>query len=631
MFLSLVKQLKHVIISSKNNFLPNLTKRMEANAVNKKLRSILPLMLCLCMFASMGFAQETTKHSTVTGMADGKYAVNTAVGYSNNMTVITTIEGGKITQIEVGPNKEREFYLAQVMEKLVPAIIAGQTLDVDVVTGASLSSYGLIEGVAGAIGKAGGKYVIGEESSLSKAGKGPSHPSLLGLTGEERNAALIEKNAQALVDYAPKRQTLANGVQVQKIPSDRFTYNTTMLHVDKRGCTVCHALEDVVQYMAVSHPQLMMTYNVEMTYWNCLMCHTARNPLRDSIHSVHYFSDYFTGNCLSCHHLDGATGDFTLWDEVKYEVMAGFNTLPSVEGDFSFDQSVITEMDDTFWYWGNGNNRGMQPNFSDDQAIFDNWTITITGDVEEEIVLSLKELAEENSVTDVMKISCQVNQPAGSLIGNWEVTGVPVSYILSKAKLKPGADGVQFVSSDRWNAGSVALDFINNFDQGETLLVYKVNGENISPEHGYPCQVFMPCSSAATFTKCCNEFRVTTGVPLTGRLMGNVDRTDGSYFNKPNAAIFYYDQGTIFELGEPITFNGYADAFDEKIVAVEFSLDHGKHWTRYETPGTNALEWLYWTFEHTPTSMGSYVLYARGVSESGAVSPINAKLMFNVE
>lgn len=571
--------------------------------------------------------------SELSGMNDGQYTVTSAVGYGGNMTVTTTIRDGQIASVEIGANTERPFYLEQVQSILIPAVLEGQTTSVDIVSGASLTSYAVLEGINAAIGLSGGALTVTADNPLNGLAQSPSFPSLKGLTGEERNDALFSKNQQAAIEYTPERETLESGVVVQTIPYDRFAYNTTMLHADERGCTACHALEDAVQSMAMSHPELMMTYNVEMTYWNCLMCHTSRNPLRESIHSVHYFSDTFNsmnGNCLSCHQINGTTGEYTLWDDVKYEVMTGFTTPAAVEGNFSYEQDRLSDVSETFWYWGNGNNRGLQPNYSASQEIFDQWTITITGSVEEEITLSLPELAKENSVTQIMKLSCNVNQPGGSLIGNWEVTGIPISYILEKAQLKEGADGVQFVSDDRWNAGSVPLDFLTDYPT-ESLLVYKVNGEYLTPEHGYPVQVMLPSSSAASFTKRVNEFRVTSGVDLRGRMTGNRNAAEGGWFNKPNAAIFYYDNGRFFDLGQPITFEGYADAFDEEIVAIEFSLDMGKNWTRYEVSDTTTEKWVYWTFEYTPQTAGSYVLYVQAITETGLVSPQPGRLMFNVE
>ena len=313
--------------------------------------------------------------------------------------------------------------------------------------------------------------------------------------------------------------------------------------------------------------------------------------------------------------------------------MTGWNDVANVQGEFTFDQDYITPVEDIFWYWGNGTNRGFQPNYSsyeEDPEQFDNWEMTITGSVAEPVTLSLKQLAEENSVTKVMKLSCQVNQPGGALCANVEVTGIPLTYILDKAQLNEDATAVMFVGDDLWTGAYTDLDFIRNYED-ESLLVYKVNGQYLLPELGYPCQVWYPASGAGGFTKRVREIRVASGAAAR-RMVGVANPEEpGTYFNKPNSSIFYYENGQFFEEGQSITFEGYADAYDLTVVAMEFSLDRGKTWTHYDTPETDNERWVHWTYTITPPSAGSYVLYCRAVTDTGLVNFRNGTLMFNVE
>ena len=48
------------------------------------------------------------------------------------------------------------------------------------------------------------------------------------------------------------------------------------------------------------------------------------------------------------------------------------------------------------------------------------------------------------------------------------------------------------------------------------------------------------------------------------------------------------------EVGKPVTFDGYAEDYGKPIVSVEFSLDNGEHWTRYDTPNTNDYQNVTW-------------------------------------
>lgn len=82
--------------------------------------------------------------------------------------------------------------------------------------------------------------------------------------------------------------------------------------------------------------------------------------------------------------------------------------------------------------------------------------------------------------------------------------------------------------------------------------------------------------------------------------------------------------------GEPVTLEGYANDYGRRIVAVQFSLDEGEHWTQYETPGTSDERLVHWTFSYTPEQPGDYRLLVRSVNEDGETSPTCATVELHV-
>ena len=98
---------------------------------------------------------------------------------------------------------------------------------------------------------------------------------------------------------------------------------------------------------------------------------------------------------------------------------------------------------------------------------------------------------------------------------------------------------------------------------------------------------------------------------------------EGPYMNKPNVTTLGIPDGMIIETGKPITFEGYADAFDEAVTKIEFSMDGGKTWTAFDLGQTDPRQWVWWNFTWTPETDGSYVLMARGTTESGLVTDEN--------
>jgi fumarate reductase flavoprotein subunit len=82
---------------------------------------------------------------------DGVYT-GTGAGRNGLITVRVTVEDKSITKIEVVSSDETSTMIGTVKENLIPAIIRTQSLKVDVVTGATYSSNGVLDAVADALG-----------------------------------------------------------------------------------------------------------------------------------------------------------------------------------------------------------------------------------------------------------------------------------------------------------------------------------------------------------------------------------------------------------------------------------------------------------------------------------------------
>ena len=84
------------------------------------------------------------------------------------------------------------------------------------------------------------------------------------------------------------------------------------------------------------------------------------------------------------------------------------------------------------------------------------------------------------------------------------------------------------------------------------------------------------------------------------------------------------------DLGQTLTFQGYAIDYGKRITQVQFSLDEGEHWTAYDTPEATDERWVHWTFSYKPARAGAYRLRIRSVNEDGCVSPESAWTEFFV-
>ena len=108
------------------------------------MKKILCLMLALMMAMSFSaFAED----GTFTGVGEG--------GKAGNVSVEVTVEGGAIKDINILENEETEGLGDVAMEDLKQQMLTGSTVDVEAVTGATLSSTAFIAAVKDALSQAG--------------------------------------------------------------------------------------------------------------------------------------------------------------------------------------------------------------------------------------------------------------------------------------------------------------------------------------------------------------------------------------------------------------------------------------------------------------------------------------------
>ena len=133
---------------------------------NSKVKSkqIIALFLCLCMiFSIVGCTQETEtpadkeqdpkpaeEKEVINGSFEGR-----SQGMQGPITTKITVKDSKITDIEFTENKETQNVAVVAFERIPAQIIEHQSLAVDTVTGATLSSYGILNAVANAADAAG--------------------------------------------------------------------------------------------------------------------------------------------------------------------------------------------------------------------------------------------------------------------------------------------------------------------------------------------------------------------------------------------------------------------------------------------------------------------------------------------
>lgn len=437
-----------------------------------------------------------------------------------------------------------------------------------------------------------------------------------------------------------------DGVLIQRTPTEDYSatpdndasyhhpekgvpYNTYYVKADARGCNACHEdLGATVDAMDYDHVNLTNDLGIEITVQQCLDCHsegpgyqTIENSFGTLIHGIH--SEVDEADCWNCHNATNDGAGVQLWDVVKHRQLRGITPVANVAGDFNYRQDETVGQDSIFdfdWeYWDLDYERARntRENAPLDEAMFNDWTITVSGEVGQEVTYQLTDLIANAPVETVpMVMQCTYNPTGGPLIAQAEVTGVDLNWLLDQAHLTDRAASIYAASPD----GNMNAVNLTTLEGQKALLVYQIDGEPLQWRLGYPVQLWVGGAGAPIFTKEVSDIIVNDANEEIHDYQG-WEKSTGGFYNKPNVGLFNLDEGQVIKAGEPFTLKGYASAWDDPIVAVEFSMDNGETWTRFDTPHTNTDQWVTWDFTFTPEAVDdAYVLSVRAVSESGLVT-----------
>ena len=104
--------------------------------------------------AAVAPAAPKAQAATVSSVKDGAYTAASR-GKHADVNVTVTVADGKIASIEIGDNNEMPGMVESVEKLLLPVIVENQTLNVDNVTGATVTSAAVLSAVTDALAQAG--------------------------------------------------------------------------------------------------------------------------------------------------------------------------------------------------------------------------------------------------------------------------------------------------------------------------------------------------------------------------------------------------------------------------------------------------------------------------------------------
>jgi len=299
-------------------------------------------------------------------------------------------------------------------------------------------------------------------------------------------------------------------------------------------------------------------------------------------------------------------------------------------------------------------NNGQTPDMTSDP---DAWKLTIDGEVNKPLEITLGELKKRQPRTFRMVLECggngrsffapqaRGNQWTNGGAGCAEWTGVPLGDVLRAAGLKPSAVYTANYGTDVHLSGDATKQTlsrgvpIRKALDPYTMLVWAMNGKPLESIHGAPLRLVIPGWPGSVSHKWLSKITVRDKVHDGQGMLGTSYRvaikpmvpggkTDDANFkimeSMPVRGILTSPaNGKRFGAGtKEIKLRGAAWAGDLDVQRVDVSIDFGSSWQRtYLAPTRNRYDWRRWSGAVALPGDGYYEIWVRATDMNGRMQP----------
>ena len=241
----------------------------------------------------------------------------------------------------------------------------------------------------------------------------------------------------------------------------------------------------------------------------------------------------------------------------------------------------------------------------------DEWTLTIKGMVDDEIVLTYRDLQDMDLVERYVTLSCVSNEVGDNLVGNALWTGVMLKDVLEMAGVQPGADQLVGRSVDGWTSG---FPTELAFDGRDAMIAIGMNREVLPANHGFPARLVIPgLYGYVSATKWITEIELTTWDAFDGYWIPRGWAKEGPI--KTQSRIDRPRNRDTVEAGA-YTLGGVAWAPTRQITKVEIQIDD-EPWVATElAESLSADAWRLWQ-AHVTLSGGDHQIRVRATDGTG--------------
>jgi len=320
---------------------------------------------------------------------------------------------------------------------------------------------------------------------------------------------------------------------------------------------------------------------------------------------------------------------------------------PLLETPFeTFDRGVFTPNDRFFvrWHWAD----------IPEAVDVTSFKVAVRGHVNTALSLSMADVLKMPRVDLAAVNQCSGNsrgyfQPrvaggqwGNGAMGNARWTGVRLRDVLDRAGIKSGAVAVRFNGLDQPTVDN-GPDFIKSLDieharDGEVMLAFEMNGEQLPLLNGFPLRLIVPGWYATYWVKMLNDIEVLDApdqnfwmatayrIPETPHASVTPGQTGFKTvpINRMVPRSFFTnvaDKATV-KSGATLPLRGIAFGGDCGVSTVEVSADQGKSWKK-ATLGRDAGAYSFrqWSTQLTEPRSGKLTLQVRCTNAKGEVQP----------
>ncbi len=237
------------------------------------------------------------------------------------------------------------------------------------------------------------------------------------------------------------------------------------------------------------------------------------------------------------------------------------------------------------------------------------------------------------------------NQWTGGAVSCATWTGVRLRDVLEDIGIKEDAVYIGYHAADTHLSGDPSKEPISRgvpmakAQQEETLLAFKMNGNDIPLAHGYPLRLIAGGWPASASGKWINRISVRNKVHDGTKMTGTAYRipcepvAPGEKVKDEDMCIIesmpvkslitYPQTGAVIREGKKLQINGHAWAGELEVQKMEYSIDYGRHWIscHIESP-SNRLAWQHFSADIQFPKKGYYEIWVRATDTQGKSQPM---------